>query len=122
MENSLRAIRGATTVEENKATLIESATGELLNEILLRNEVVHEALVCVFFSATPDLTAAFPAAGARALGLTDVPLFGSMELDVDGALERCIRVMVQCYLPRSRSEIRHVYTKGAVVLRSDLFD
>ena len=122
METKLRAIRGATTVEQNEAVLIENATGELLGEILERNSVDRADLVCVFFSATADLTAAFPAAGARALGLTDVPLFGSMELDVEGAIKRCIRVMVQCYLPQSRAEIRHVYTKGAVALRSDLFD
>lgn len=120
MHHQLRAIRGATTVERNDAGEILAATGELLTEIFERNCVELDDLVCIFVSATPDLTAAFPAAGARALGLSDVPLFGSVELDVDGALERCIRVMVQCYSERDRSKIRHVYLKGAEILRRDL--
>ena len=120
MQNTLRAIRGATTVEDDESSLITGATKALLQEIFLRNGIEHDDLVCIFFSATPDLTAAFPASGAHELGLGDVPLFGSVELDVKGALTRCIRVMVQCYSERSRPEIRHVYTKGAVVLRTDL--
>lgn len=119
---TLRAIRGATTIEENDAEAIEGATRELLGEMLTRNDVAADALVCIFFSATPDLDAAFPAAGARALGFLDVPLFGSTELDVAGAPKRCIRIMVQCYLDRARSEVRHVYTNGAVDLRRDLVD
>ena len=122
MQSTLRAIRGATTVDMNEAGVIQRATRDLLEEIFARNAVDQEDLVCIFFSATPDLTAAFPASGAHELGLSDVPLFGTAELAVDGALERCIRVMVQCYSQRSRSEIRHVYTNGAVVLRADLVD
>jgi len=120
MQNTLRAIRGATTVEGDESSLILRATKELLEEIFVRNDIHRDDLVCIFFSATPDLTATFPASGAHELGLADVPLFGSVELDVTGALSRCIRVMVQCYSGKSRAEIRHVYTKGAVVLRTDL--
>ena len=122
MQNRLRAIRGATTVDGDESSLIWRATKELLEEIFARNAIDREDLVCIFFSATPDLTAAFPASGAHELNLEDVPLFGSVELDVRGALPRCIRVMVQCYTGRSRAEIRHVYSKGAVVLRSDLVE
>lgn len=122
MQNMLRAIRGATTVEENDASMIHRATKDLLEEIVARNEIGESDLVCVFFSATPDLTAAFPATAAHGLGWKDIPLFGSVELGVDGALERCIRVLVQCYTTKERSEIRHVYSKGAVVLRTNLAD
>lgn len=122
MQNTLRAIRGATTVEGDESSLILRATKELLEEIFERNGVSKDDLVCIFFSATPDITAAFPAAGAHELSLDDVPLFGSVELNVSGALSRCIRVMVQCYSEKPRTEIRHVYTKGAVVLRTDLAD
>ena len=120
MHRQLRAIRGATTVARNEPEEILAATGELLTEIFERNGVEQDDLICVFLSATPDLTSTFPAAGARLLGLTDVPLFGSVELDVDGALARCIRVMVQCYSDRDRAKIRHVYLKGAEILRTDL--
>lgn len=122
MQNTLRAIRGATTIEEDESSQIVQATKELLEEIIVRNDIARDDLVCIFFSATPDITAAFPASGAHKLGLSDVPLFGSAELGVSGALSRCIRVMVQCYTTRTRSEIRHVYIKGAVVLRTDLAD
>ncbi len=107
-------------MERDEPSLIAGATKALLEEIFVRNEIDRDDLVCIFFSATSDLTAAFPASGAHELGLDDVPLFGSVELGVKGALARCIRVMVQCYSMRSRAEIRHVYTKGAVVLRTDL--
>ncbi|HUY06436.1 MAG TPA: chorismate mutase [Acidimicrobiales bacterium] len=119
---TLRAIRGATTVEEDESSQIIGATKELLEEILRRNEIRRDDLVCIFFSSTPDLTSAFPATGAHALDLDDVPLFGAVELGVRGALERCIRIMVQCYSENSRAEIHHVYTKGAVVLRTDLVE
>ncbi len=122
MQNSLRSVRGATTVEDDDSSLIAGAVRELLEEIFARNAIHRDDLVCIFFSATPDLTAAFPASGARGLGLDDVPLFGSVELDVKDAPVRCIRVMVQCYSKRSRADIRHVYINGAVTLRADLVE
>lgn len=122
MQPVLRAIRGAITVEADKPELIRGATAELLQEILKCNDVAYEDLVCIFFSATADLHSAFPATGARDIGFNDVPLFGSTEISVTDAVERCIRVMVQCYSTKERSEIHHVYRKGAVSLRADLAD
>ena len=49
-------------------------------------------IAAVFFSCTVDLNATFPAKAARQLGLTQVPLLCSAEIDVPGALARCIRV------------------------------
>ena len=120
MDERLIGIRGAITVDEDRPEAIERATGQLLQEMLTRNEVVSKDLVTIFFSATPDITTAYPAAAARALGLLDVPLFGSCELGVVDAPERCIRVLIQCYAAKSRPEVRHVYLKGAAALRSDL--
>ena len=62
----------------------------------------------------------FPATAARGLGLDQVPLLGARELDVEGALPRCIRVLVHCYSDRSRDEVQHVYLEGARTLRGDL--
>ena len=42
------------------------------------------------------------------------------ELDVDGALPRCIRVLAHLYTERARDELRHVFLEGATVLRPDL--
>jgi chorismate mutase len=122
MDERLIGIRGATTVEEDEPLAIELATRSLLQEMLTRNEVRSEDLVAIFFSATPDITTSFPAAAARAIGLVDVPLFGSCELHVAGSPERCVRVMIQCYAKKLRAEVRHVYVRGAAALRSDLIN
>lgn len=93
---------------------------ELLSEMLERNGVVHQDLVSILFSATPDLHSSFPALAARRMGLGDVPLMCTQELDIDGATPRCIRVMVHLYSTRPRDEMRHVYLEGARGLRDDL--
>lgn len=118
----LRGIRGATTVEADDADEIRLRTQELVREMLSRNDVKADDLVSIFFTTTDDLSAAFPATAARELGLDDVPLFGGREMAVPGALERCIRVLVQCYSELGRGEIRHVYLERAKVLRADLVE
>jgi chorismate mutase len=44
----------------------------------------------------------------------------SLEIDVPGGLERCIRVMVLYNTEKDQSEIRHVYLNDARRLRPDL--
>ena len=63
---------------------------------------------------------AFPAAGARDFGLVDVPLLCAQEMNVDGALERVVRILVHADITGPRSQIQHVYLRGAEVLRQDL--
>lgn len=116
----LVAVRGATTCESDSPEEISLRTKELLQEIIDVNDLRDEDLVSIIFTATDDLTSAFPASAAREMGLTDVPLLGTRELAVAGAVERCIRVLVHCYSPRERGEIRHVYLEGAKSLRADL--
>jgi chorismate mutase len=65
------------------------------------------------------LHAAFPAAAARAMGLARTPLLCCQELLVDGALPRCVRVLVHCYLSDGAAA-QHVYLRGASGLRADL--
>jgi chorismate mutase len=118
----VRAIRGATTIDEDVAEQVRERTQTLVREMLDRNEVAVDDLVSALFTATADISSAFPATAARALGLDDVPLIGAQELEVDGGLGHCIRVLLHCYSERSRSEIRHVYLEGARALRTDLAD
>ena len=118
----LRAVRGATTIDEDTVEQVHDRTSQLVSEMLKRNDLDIEDLVSVIFTATADITAAFPAAGARGLGLGEVPLLDAQELNVEGAVPRCIRVMLHCYSERARSEIRHVYLEGARALRTDLAD
>jgi chorismate mutase len=115
----LRAIRGATTVGADTSDQIRAGTSELLSAILRRNEVAVEDIVSVVFSATPDLRADFPAVAARDIGLSKTPLLCCQEIPVEGAVERCIRVLMHCYAPRSRPA-HHVYLHGARQLRLDL--
>lgn len=113
-------IRGATCLENDDASEMFAAVGELLGEMLVRNSVSPQDVVSVILTCTPDLTSAFPAAGARAFGLVDTPLMCAQEMDVDGALARVVRVLAHVETTTPRSEIQHVYLRGAEVLRQDL--
>ncbi len=114
------ALRGAITCEENTKTEIDAKTRRLVEVMLARNEIDHDDLVSVIFTATDDLTAEFPAAAARAVGLGDVPLLCARELLVEGGMSRCVRVLMHLYTDRTRDELHHVYLDGARALRDDL--
>jgi chorismate mutase len=115
----LRALRGATTVEENAAEAILEATDELMRTLIERNGLHAEEMVSCIFTCTGDLDAEFPAVAARNLGLSTVPLLCAREIDVPGALPRVIRVMLHCYCD-PEAEPRHVYLREATKLRADL--
>jgi chorismate mutase len=116
----LLALRGAITCDENTKSEIDAKTQLLVKEMLSRNDVTHDDLVSIIFTATDDLTATFPATGARALGLGDIPLLCMRELAVEGGMPRCIRVLMHLYTDRSREDLRHVYLGDARTLRDDL--
>lgn len=117
---AVRGIRGAITVAENTAPAIEAAVRELLTEISVQNDLDLDNVACVFFTATPDLNAAFPAAAARRMGWQRVPLLCAVEMAVPDALPRCIRVLVMVNTDRSQAEVKHVYLREARSLRPDL--
>lgn len=118
--SSILALRGATTLDFDDEPHMVERVQELLGEMMRRNDVAHDDLISIFFTATDDLHCAFPALGARRMGLGDVPLICARELDVDGGTPRCIRVMMHLNSDRSRAEMRHVYLEGARGLRDDL--
>ena len=117
---NVRAIRGAIQVEKNTVAYIHAGVHELLAAILLANKLVAADVISVIFTATPDLTADFPAAAAREIGFGAVPLICASEIDVPGALPGIIRVMMHCNTKARADEISHIYLKGAVALRRDL--
>ncbi len=120
MPTSVLALRGAITLErDERGHLIERVT-RLLGEMLSRNDVDHDDLISILFTATPDVHSGFPAAAAREMGLGDVPLMCAQELDVEGAMPLCIRVMMHLHTTRTRAELRHVYLEQARSLRDDL--
>ena len=116
---SVKAIRGATQVSANTVESISTGSAELLATILERNAISPADVISVLLTSTPDLTATFPAVGARQVGFGSVPLICSVEIDVPGALERVIRVMLHVEWP-SNQAINHVYLHGAQALRSDI--
>jgi chorismate mutase len=99
---------------------IAEATEELLVQMLASNGATSADLVSLIFTATPDLTSEFPAAAARAMGLSEVPLLCAAEIAVPGSLPRCVRVLIHLYSDRDYASLRHVYLRDARGLRSDL--
>jgi chorismate mutase len=114
----VRALRGATTVDEDSSAQVTDRTQELLKAMLARNGVEHTDIISVLFTATDDVHSMFPATAARAIGFGDVPLLCARELDIKGAQPRCIRVMM--HVETTREELHHIYLEGARGLRDDL--
>jgi len=116
----VRALRGATTVDRDEPEHITERVVTLLREMWARNDVHHDDLISILFTATPDISSMYPPSAARTIGLGDVPLIGAVELDVPTGTKRCIRVMAHLETDRSRADMRHVYLEGAKGLRDDL--
>ena len=83
------------------------------------NKVEKEMVTCIFFTATLDIDAEFPAVAARQLGWTDVALLCGREMDVAGSLARCLRILILFNTDKKAEEIEHVYIRGAEVLRQE---
>lgn len=114
-----RGIRGATTTDANTSEAILQATRELLVMLIEANDLDSADVGSVIFTTTPDLNADFPALAARQLGWHDVALMCGHEMQVPGALPKCIRILIHWNTPKSQSEIKHVYIRGARHLRPD---
>lgn len=114
-----RAIRGATTADSNTAEDIHEATTEMLRTLLALNGMHPDDLVSLFFTTTSDLNATFPAVAARELGLEHIPLMCAHEMNVPGALDMVVRVLVHVNTAKTPAEIRHVYLKRATELRPE---
>lgn len=117
---AVRAVRGAIQVDANDRDMILAGTAELVRELLVRNDLSTDALISIVFTATPDLSAEFPAYAARQMGMTDVPLLCACEIAVPGAMPRVLRVLAHVETDRERSAIAHPYLRGAAALRRDL--
>lgn len=117
---TFRGIRGATTAVENSEEAILAVTQELLEAIVAANNVQVDDIASVIFTATPDLNRAHPARAARQLGWVHVPLLCVQEMDVIESLDCCIRVLVHWNAEVETTSVKHVYLRGAKVLRPDL--
>ncbi|ABO49680.1 chorismate mutase [Desulforamulus reducens MI-1] len=118
----VRGIRGAVTVERNDTQEILDATREMLALIIQRNQINIKDICSIFFTVTPDLNAGFPAKAARDMGWEYVPLMCALEVGVEKALPRCIRVLVHVNTEKAQKDMKHVYLRNAACLRPDLSD
>ena len=117
---AVRAIRGAVQVDGNEQAAILDGTTDLVTEVMTRNGLVPDDVISVVFTTTPDLTAEFPALAARKIGFHDVPLLCASEIAVPGAMPRVVRLLMHVETAKPRSELEHVYLRGAVALRLDI--
>ncbi|MCL5040589.1 MAG: (d)CMP kinase [Firmicutes bacterium] len=116
----LRGVRGAITVPSDNRLEILAATRRLLTALQEANGFTPEDIASIIFTVTPDLRSAFPAQAARELGWTEVALLDAQEIPVEGALPRCIRVLILVNIDRPQKEIKHLYLEEAQKLRPDL--
>ena len=112
-------IRGATTIEKDCQQEIVFAVKAMLDEIFLVNALKKEEVKGFLFSLTTDIHSYHPAKAARECGYDFAPLFAAIEPDIEGALKPCIRLMMFTELADGRT-VKHVYQKGAKVLRKDI--
>jgi chorismate mutase len=92
----------------------------MLVRVVEANQLDPADIASAFFTATHDLTAAFPAQAARELGWNHVALLDAQEIPAPGSLPRCVRVLVHWNTDKAQDEIQHVYLRDAASLRPDL--
>ena len=114
----VRGLRGATTADANTPEAILAATGDLLTQLVAANGLEIDDIASAFFTATPDLTAGFPAAAARQLGWAHAALMDAIEVAVPGDVPRCIRVLLHVNTAKRQDEMRFVYLREAQSLRA----
>ena len=116
----VRAIRAATTLDADTPEQIRERVQALVAAVFERNDLRTDDVVSLLVTATNDIRSAHPATAARAWGLADVPIMGAQELDIDGGLTLCVRLMFHAELDRPKRDVHHVFLERAVVLRPDL--
>jgi chorismate mutase len=117
---AVRAVRGATQLDEDTREHMLDRVAEMVLDVMASNDLGVDDFISVIFTATSDLVSEFPAYAARRLGFGDVPLICARELEIDGSMERVVRMMAHIETDLARSEVTHVYLHGAANLRRDL--
>lgn len=113
-------IRGAITVERNLEEDILNGTEELLDRIIKENELKDDEISAIYFTATKDLDAAYPARAARSMNIRKAALMCLQEMYVVGSLEKCIRICFFIDGEKDQGSVRHIYLREAEKLRPDI--
>ena len=117
---AVRAVRGATQLEEDVREHMLDRVAELVNEVMAANGLTVDDFISIIFTSTDDLVSEFPAYAARQLGFTEVPLMCARELEIQGSMPRVVRLMAHVETDLPRADVTHVYLHGAANLRRDL--
>ena len=117
---SVRAVRGATQLEEDDRDHMLDRVAEMVLDVMESNDLAVDDFISVIFTATSDLVAEFPAYAARQLGFGEVPLICARELEIEGSMPRVVRMLAHVESDLSKPEITHCYLHGAATLRKDL--
>ena len=112
-----RGLRGATRADSNSPEDIYGATREMLQYLIGANGIEERDVAMAYFTVTPDLNAAFPAAAARQLGWTNTALMCATEIAVPDSLPSCVRVLILINTDKEPYELHNTYLKGPDVLR-----
>lgn len=120
MTNALiSAVRGAICVPSDDPSLIETAACKLYAAVLEANALIESDIACLLLTQTGDLKSRNPAAGLRKGGYcATTPLFCMQELEIEGMLERVIRIMI--ITNKSVGQVKPIFLDGAEKLRPDL--
>jgi chorismate mutase len=117
----IRGVRGAVTVTEDSNEEVLRETARLVTEMVKANDINPESIASVLITTTTDISSAFPARAIRSLdGWSFVPVMCTHEMNVPGALEKCIRLLMHVNTEKQQKDIQHIYLNNAVQLRPDL--
>jgi chorismate mutase len=116
----VRAVRGATQLEEDVREHLLERVAEMVVDVMESNGLEVDDFISVIFTATSDLVSEFPAYAARRLGFGEVPLICARELEIAGSMPRVVRMLAHVETDRPRQDVTHVYLHGAAALRRDL--
>jgi len=114
------SIRGAITVSENTKNDILESTKLLLLGIVESNHLSYDDIISIYFTATKDLTKAYPAVAAREIGLTACSLSCVQEMYVEDSMNMCIRIQILVNNEYCQTDAKHVYLREAKNLRPDI--
>lgn len=117
---AVRAVNGAIQLEVDEREHLLKSTAELVTKMLHINNLNPDQLVSIYFTATADITSEFPSQAVKALGLGEVPTACFLEMNVSGAKPRIIRVIINVETLTPRTEIQHVYLRGAEQLAEEV--
>lgn len=119
-QKRIYAARGAIFAENTKDSIQEKVV-KLFNAVIQKNQVESDDIVSLQWTMTKDLDAMNPATALR-LGKTfvptsEIPLFCSQELFVQGGRPKVIRMLLTAYMDHKPA---HIFLDGAEALRPDI--